>query len=97
VSSTFFLYSSQVSESTQSPSDGAAQSAASVEKMSSSMNEIAFQTNLLALNTAVEVAHAGQHGKGFAVVTEEDILKNWLISHIERQDRDGYGEYLQNR
>jgi len=41
VFSTFFLYNSQVSKSTQSLSDGAAQSTASVEEISSSMNEIA--------------------------------------------------------
>ncbi len=26
-----------------------------------------------------------------------NFLKDWLISHIENQDRDGYGIYLQNR
>jgi len=24
-----------------------------------------------------------------------NFLKDWLISHIEKQDRDGYGKYLQ--
>jgi methyl-accepting chemotaxis protein len=42
-----------------------------IEKVTSSISEIADQTHLLALNAAIEASQAGSKGKGFAVVADE--------------------------
>jgi len=42
-----------------------------IERIISTIEDIAFQTNILALNASVEAARAGTAGQGFSVVSEE--------------------------
>jgi methyl-accepting chemotaxis protein len=56
---------------TSSSVGGVEQSAAEIDRMVNSIEDVSFRTNLLALNAAVEAARAGEKGAGFAVVAAE--------------------------
>ncbi|MEO1294501.1 MAG: methyl-accepting chemotaxis protein [Cyanobacteria bacterium J06636_16] len=42
-----------------------------IGSISRTVSEFANQTNMLALNSSVEAVHAGEHGRGFAIVANE--------------------------
>lgn len=64
-----------------------AQSSGAIEKICTTLEQIANQTNILSLNALVEAGRAGDSGKGFAVVANEIRM---LAEQSSKASADSY-------
>jgi methyl-accepting chemotaxis protein len=65
--------------------DKVSQASKGINEVVEAVNEFAERTNLLAMNAAIEAAHSGQSGRGFAVIAAE--VKSLAASQTERAAR----------
>ncbi|QDY86310.1 CBS domain-containing protein [Paenibacillus polymyxa] len=75
------------------------QSLNDIAGMASSIRALADHSGLLAINASIEAAHAGEHGRGFQIVSQEvrnmslqtkafSVQITGLLTHIEQMLRD---------
>ncbi len=65
--------------------EGVARASEGIAEVVASVNEFAERTNLLAMNAAIEAAHSGASGRGFAVIAGE--VKKLAAAQAERAAR----------